>query len=310
MERPPAISEIYHYPVTGGICILSLAVTLAAWSGKVDENLLAENYRIWHGQPWRLLTSTLLHASILHLAFNLYWTWTFGTVIERAFGSPRTALLIVILAAGSSAAEYAFSIGGVGLSGVGYGLFGFLWALGKYDRRFTGVIDASTIQLFVGWFFLCIVLTVTDYMAVGNIAHGAGAVLGAIAGYAVATRGSHRAVAIASLSALLLLALLCSSVFRRKVNFSRYGAYDLDQAGYQALTAGDYKSALQYLTEASRYRYADATTWYNLGIAQQELGQNTQALQSYHRALSLDPKSKNYRDAIQELEPAPTSQPQ
>jgi hypothetical protein len=114
MQKPRRINEIYRFPVTGGICILSLVVTLAAWSGKLDQNLLVENYRVWHGQPWRLLTSTLLHANFIHLAFNLYWTWTFGSIVESAFGSLRSGLLILMLGAGSSAAEYAFGVGGVG----------------------------------------------------------------------------------------------------------------------------------------------------------------------------------------------------
>jgi len=302
MQKPRRINEIYRFPVTGGICILSLVVTLAAWSGKLDQNLLVENYRVWHGQPWRLLTSTLLHANFIHLAFNLYWTWTFGSIVESAFGSLRSGLLILMLGAGSSAAEYAFGVGGVGLSGVGYGLFGFLWALGRYDSRFKEVIDAKTVQLFVGWFFLCIALTVTQVMPIGNIAHGAGAVLGAGAGYAVSARGSRKALAATSLSISLVGILLCSSIFRPKVNFSYYGGWDIGRAGYDAMMAGDDKLALLYLTEATKYRGIDSSCWYNLGITEQRLGNYPEAMSSYKRAILLNPLSKEYGEAARNLD--------
>ena len=49
--------------------------------------------------------------------------------------------LILLFAAGSAAAEYAFSQGGLGLSGVTFGLFGMLWMLARNDRRFADGVD-------------------------------------------------------------------------------------------------------------------------------------------------------------------------
>ena len=43
--------------------------------------------------------------------------------------------------------------------------------------------------LFVGWFVLCIVLTMAGMWNVGNVAHGAGFVLGALLAWAIAARG-------------------------------------------------------------------------------------------------------------------------
>ncbi|HEY8748308.1 MAG TPA: rhomboid family intramembrane serine protease [Tepidisphaeraceae bacterium] len=301
MRQPPQLYRIPHYPVTGGTCLLGLAVSLAVWTKFINVDLLTENYRIWHGQPWRLLTSTLPHVNLIHLAFNLYWIWALGSIIEEVLGSAFVAMLMIVVAAGSSAAEYAFDRGGEGLSGVGYGLFGFLWVVGRYDARFKDVIDVKTIQLFVGWFFLCIVATVMNIMPVGNIAHGSGAVLGAIVGYAVATDGARRIITAMSLAAVVALLLICSSVLRPKVNLSRYGGWDVGQAGYDSLVAGNYEQAVRYFTEATSYRIVDPSSWFDLGLAQERLDRKADAANSYRHALALDPNSEDYKQALKSI---------
>jgi len=46
-------------------------------------------------------------------------------------------------AVGSSAAEFALFQGGIGLSGVGYGLFGLLWVLSWHASDFAGGVDSQ-----------------------------------------------------------------------------------------------------------------------------------------------------------------------
>ena len=140
-----------RYPITGGTCLLAVVATLA-WHCGVKIDLLVVDYRVWSGQFWRPLTTTFPHSDVFHLAFNLYWTWRFGSRIEEVYGSLRTAGLFALLAVGSSLAEYDFGGRGVGLSGVGYGLFGFLWVLSPRDRRFLGMVDQQTVVMFIGWF--------------------------------------------------------------------------------------------------------------------------------------------------------------
>ena len=59
-----------------------------------DPNYIAPlvmDCRAWKGQPWRLVTSALPHVDLLHLAFNLYWLWAFGTTVEGVFGPSAVA---------------------------------------------------------------------------------------------------------------------------------------------------------------------------------------------------------------------------
>jgi len=152
MPSVPGWKEIPKYPVVAGFAILAVAVTVAWWTG-TNISFLFENAEIRRGQLWRLVTSVLPHLDILHLTFNLYWLWVLGTTIERVFGHFKTVLLFLLLAIGSSSLDFAFAQGGVGLSGVGYGLFGLLYVLSQRDERFTESLDKRTVNLFVAWFF-------------------------------------------------------------------------------------------------------------------------------------------------------------
>ena len=166
------------FPVIVTVELAAIIVTLWWWSGGNVE-LLTMDARTWQGQFWRPFSSALPHVDIIHLVFNLYWLAVFGSRVEEGFGSLVTALWLLVFAAGSMVADYDFANAGVGLSGVGYGLFGFLWVLSKRDPRFTYMIHPQLTQMFIGWFFLCLALTYADIWHVANVAHAAGAGFGA-----------------------------------------------------------------------------------------------------------------------------------
>jgi len=85
---------------------------------------------------WLLLTSTFMHAGLIHLLFNMWALWVVGSFLERVMGTLRFVLLylisglagsVLILIAGS---PYEKAIPTVGASGAIFGVFGaaFLWA--------------------------------------------------------------------------------------------------------------------------------------------------------------------------------------
>jgi membrane associated rhomboid family serine protease len=196
--------------------LLAIGVTVASWA-KVDVSPLFESAMIRRGEFWRLVTSIFPHVGIWHLAFNVYWLWVFGTLVEQVYGHRKTAALILLFAIGSGLFEFALSVGGVGLSGVGYGLFGLLWILSQRDERFRDVIDRKTIELFVIWFFVCIVTTLTHIMPVANIAHGAGAALGILTAFAI-TLPDRRALSSTAVAAILLFGIWAATLGRPRVN--------------------------------------------------------------------------------------------
>jgi hypothetical protein len=204
--------------------------------------------------------------------------------------------LIALFAVGSSAFQFAFSRGGIGLSGVGYGLFGLVWVLSTRDDRFRNSIGRKTIQTFVVWFFFCIATTVVGIFPVGNIAHGVGAVLGILTAFAITMPRRRTAIA-ASIGAILLFGLWGSTLGRPRINLSKNAGYAEAKWGYDALLANRDQEAVRWLRDAVVYQPKFAKCWFDLGIAYQRLGTSTAASAAYQRAHELDPSDEEYLNA-------------
>jgi membrane associated rhomboid family serine protease/Tfp pilus assembly protein PilF len=303
VRPPPSPLRLPAYPITGGVGLLAAAVTLLIAAGKWDLARFEVNPTAFGPEPWRLVLSALPHAvavhglDFLHLPFNLYWLWVFGTALEDAFGHVKTGLLFVLLAAGSAAAEYALFVGGIGLSGVTYGLFGLLWFLAPRDRRLTDAVDARTTQLMVGWFFLCILLTVTNLSPIGNVAHGVGALLGVLLGVALAARTlKDRLLASFAVPFILALAWLGATVARPRVNFA-HDAHGSFQLGLTAIQTGRFDDAIRHYRVAVATDPKNSAAWYNLGIAYESSRRADDAVDAYRRAYDVDPLDARHRAA-------------
>lgn len=87
---------------------------------------------LWQ-QPWRLFSPMLLHFGWLHLVFNGLWWLDLGKRIERQSSLLLIALLVVTsLAANVAQAWQETSLFG-GMSGVIYGLLGYVWVMDRYN---------------------------------------------------------------------------------------------------------------------------------------------------------------------------------
>ena len=133
------------------------------------------------GQLWRLFTPALLHFGIFHIVFNLMWVWELGRAIEFRQGALRLLVVIACAALSSNLAQY-FISGPVfgGMSGVVYGLFGYVWIQGRCNRRFGGRLNPPIVNLMLGWFVLCWsgLLEVFFNLSVANTAHTMGLAVG------------------------------------------------------------------------------------------------------------------------------------
>lgn len=297
MKPRDILAAVLQCPATALVGLAAILFTGWHWAGH-DVMRWTLDARAFHGEPWRLVTSAFPHAGIFHLGFNLYWLWVFGSRIEIAWGSIRTTALMAVLAAGSNMAEYAVLDGGIGLSGVGYGLFGLVWVLEKRDSRFHGAIDRRTTEVFVGWFFLCIVLTAAKVMGVANFAHAAGWALGVLIGYAATAESrTRRALFWLAVVSSLLLTTLGSTFGRRFVNFSPDIGLDLAIIGTEALQDDDFPRAVEFLEQAVAANGHVSGWWRNLGIAFEKLERFSKAADAFERAYELDPSAADMRQA-------------
>lgn len=176
--------------LTATCCVVSLVLFIGI---NTEGTLAWDDYKRWgspsvfdifDGSIWGLITSNFLHVEIWHIACNLYWFWLFGKKIEFETGKIYYVLLILSAALVSSLAELSFSdTSGIGLSGIVYAFFGFIIIKGKKSEEYKNFIHYQTINLFVIWLFLCLVLTKSKAMNIGNAAHFGGLLWGATLAY-------------------------------------------------------------------------------------------------------------------------------
>ncbi len=145
-------------------------------------------FEILHGQVWRLFTPIFIHFDILHILFNMLWLRDLGSLIEARQRSGFFILLVLTLAAVSNLAQY-FVAGPIfgGMSGVVYGLLGYVWMRAKFDPSSGFFVHPTTMTLMMIWLVVCY----TGWLGpVANTAHSAGLILGGLWGYLESRR--HR----------------------------------------------------------------------------------------------------------------------
>lgn len=266
-----------------------------------DLGFLVVGPEAFPGEPWRFVTTCFLHGDVLHLAFNMYWIWQFGRIVEPSFGLPATLGIYLLLLAGPAAAEWGLMGPGIGLSGLGYGLFGLLWALGKKHPDFRGAISEQIVALFVLWFLACIVTTYLGVFLVANVAHGAGALLGAMLGWTIAQHGRARRLWMAATILACAAIAAAATVARPFVHVGYSGEGRIDEwrnAADRAFSAGDPARAQRFLERVVAEDPRDAIGWYNLGVARAQQGAHADALAAYERAIGAAASDAMCRDAF------------
>lgn len=170
--------------ICGLLCLgLNLDATNDSWDGFNRWGSFS-SADVWQGAWWGLLTSNFVHHEIWHIAFNMYWLWIFGKKIE--FEENRFFYIFLMISAGIIASLYQLGFSpsmGIGFSGIGYALFGFVFVKTRFDERYKGFMTRRTTILFIAWLFLCIGLTLTGLWRVGNAAHVSGMLWGALIGF-------------------------------------------------------------------------------------------------------------------------------
>ncbi len=135
---------------------------------------------IRQGEVWRLITPAFIHMNLIHLVFNMFWLKDLGSMIEARKGTLTLLVMVLLVAAVSDFAQYWVSgpdFGG--MSGVLYGLFGYIWMRGKFEPASGLHLHPTNVIIMVGWFFLCLLHIIPH---VANSAHGVGLALGMIWG--------------------------------------------------------------------------------------------------------------------------------
>lgn len=186
-------------PVTKCLLALSILITLPLLLGRdrygefsdIGKRIIAWLYADSRmaSQWWRLFTPVFLHFNWLHIIFNMLWLRELGGRIERIKGSGFMLLFFGVTSAISNYAQFAAS-GGLfgGMSGVVYGLFGYIWVKSRVFPEEGFMIDPSMVMMLMLWFFLG-----WSGLAgpIANWAHGFGLLSGILLALAPGRAGSR-----------------------------------------------------------------------------------------------------------------------
>ncbi len=147
------------------------------------QNALPE---VRHGEIWRVVTPIFIHFSFLHIFFNMLWLRDLGSMIEARQGGWQLTILVLVIAGVSNLAQYFVNGPGFGgMSGVVYGLFGYVWIRGQFDPGSGLYLHPNTVLMMIIWFFVCLIGWVGP---VANTVHFAGLLLGMAWGYLASLR--------------------------------------------------------------------------------------------------------------------------
>ncbi|MDN4495473.1 rhomboid family intramembrane serine protease [Ureibacillus aquaedulcis] len=130
------------YPVVSTIIAINFIVYIITMLPNIGDEIFysgaSVNYLIGDGQWWRIITSLFLHASFMHVLFNMFSLFLFGPELEKIAGKMRFLTIYFLAGIFGNMATYVMQDGmyaSVGASGAIYGIFGAFAALVYYTRR-------------------------------------------------------------------------------------------------------------------------------------------------------------------------------
>ncbi|WP_312935891.1 rhomboid family intramembrane serine protease [Pseudomonas sp.] len=126
------------------------------------------------GQWWRLVSPMLLHFGVLHLAMNCLWFWELGRRVEVRQGSWALLGLTLLFSLVANLTQHFNSGPGLfgGLSGVLYGLLGYVWIFQRLAPNPQFALPRGVLVMMLIWLAVCLT-GVVGKLGMGQIANGA-----------------------------------------------------------------------------------------------------------------------------------------
>ena len=147
-------------------------------SGEVWEKGALVGFQVADGEWWRLVTSAFIHASIIHLLFNMLMLWWFGSALEALLGRARyLGIYFVSVLGGAAGALLATQSNQltVGASGAVFGILGAGVVLERRNVMVFGGGALTVVVLNLALTFLIPGISIGGHL--GGLAAGAAAIL-------------------------------------------------------------------------------------------------------------------------------------
>ncbi|CAN5619595.1 hypothetical protein BH23CHL7_BH23CHL7_08340 [soil metagenome] len=181
--------------MTYAILALTIAVTalqlfVPQTGAVINEYLPLDKGAVLGGEWWRLFTVTLVHGSLIHLAFNMYALFIVGPLVEAMYGrSLFIAFYLLAAVAGSTASYLTIANPSVGASGAIFGLFGVLAVSTRVHKPALGR-GASALSTQILMLIVLNIIIGFTFPGIDNAAHLGGLAAGGWLGLVVVPRGA------------------------------------------------------------------------------------------------------------------------
>lgn len=312
-RRGLSTGTMRDYPVTTILVAINLAVfvgmvvtgsSIIEPSGK-DLIRWGANYGrlTLGGQYWRLVTAAFVHVGIIHIAINMWCLIYLGRLSERLFGRWATAAIYLLTGVGGNILSLGYEPVrlSAGASGAIFGITGALLIGVKFGNLRIHASEKRAIFSSVAFFTV-----VSFYFGMSgnadNMCHLGGFFSGLIIGLPLASSLSSSPAVnhMIKIGTLVVAGILMAAAGNELV--SAHGPTDrIALADYQMRTR-DFQGAIATLEKAITVNPNDATAHGFLGDAYAATGQTEKAISQYKRALELDPKDNQSRDALEQLQ--------
>ncbi len=173
--------------VTLVLVATSILTFLAMQSGFDTSIFFISKYRnsgltaVMNGEVWRLVTPIFLHFGILHIVFNMLVMLVFAGAIEKKYGKVYFIIMVLVFAIASNVGQLLYAGANFGgMSGVVYGIFGYLWMQTKFNP-WSGLLIHDQEIIFIMIWFVAAWFGLLGNIA--NMAHTIGLVGGLAWGY-------------------------------------------------------------------------------------------------------------------------------
>jgi membrane associated rhomboid family serine protease len=158
--------------------------------GPIGEDHLINAFFVARGEWWRIFTSAFFHLGPIHIAFNMYVLYLYGSIVERMYGPIEYAAIYLLAAAGGSVLTILVdpAQSAAGASGAIFGVIGLLFAVSRRHHAMVGR-EARRMMGGVGTYLVFLLIFTFVAPNISWTGHVGGLVVGAALGFLLPPTG-------------------------------------------------------------------------------------------------------------------------
>ncbi len=156
----------------------------AGGTGPIGEANLINAYLVGAGEWWRIFTSAFIHLGPIHLAFNMFVLYQYGSLVERMYGPIEYLVIYLLCAAGGSILTMLVDPEqfAAGASGAIFGLVGLLFVVSRRHHAVLGR-EARMMVAGIGGFVVYLLIFTFLVPGISWTGHIGGLLVGAVLGF-------------------------------------------------------------------------------------------------------------------------------